>query len=70
MPIVENGLVGKRAMLEILFPNEADRPCERWLDHQCKRKALPFCRLGRLIFFNPPEVLAAIATRHTIRSRR
>ncbi len=73
MPIVEKGasrLVGKKALLQELFPNEADRPCDRWLDLQCKRRALPFVRIGRLIFFDVPAVREAIATRHTIQTRR
>jgi len=53
------GLVGKTALLEQLFPNAADRPTTRWLDTQCKRHAIPFIRLGRLIWFDVAQVKAA-----------
>lgn len=66
---VESQLVGKQALLELLFPNEADRPTTRWLDVQCKRRVIPFIRLGRLIWFDVAQVREAIATRATIRPR-
>jgi hypothetical protein len=53
-------LVGKQACLEQLFPSEADRPTTRWLDQRCKRREIPFVRLGRLIYFNVPQVRRAI----------
>ena len=56
-------LVGKQALLEKLFPNEADRPSTRWLDMQCAKRAVPFVRLGRLIWFDVPQVRAAFAAR-------
>jgi hypothetical protein len=57
------GLVGKRTLLEQLFPNEADRPSMRWLDTQCAKRAVPFVRLGRLIWFDVPRVRAAFDAR-------
>jgi hypothetical protein len=56
-------LVGKQTLLEKLFPNEADRPSTRWLDMQCAKRAVPFVRLGRLIWFDVPQVRAAFAAR-------
>jgi hypothetical protein len=55
----ENTLVGKQALLEQLFPNPADRPTTRWLDMQCRRHALPFIRVGRLIWFDVAQVKEA-----------
>ena len=56
-------LVGKQTLLEKLFPNEADRPSMRWLDMQLAKRALPFVRLGRLIWFDVPQVRAAFAAK-------
>ena len=56
-------LVGKQALLETLFPNESDRPSVRWLDTQCAKRRVPFMRLGRLIWFDVPQVRAAFAAR-------
>jgi hypothetical protein len=56
-------LVGKQTLLEKVFPNEADRPSIRWLDRQCAKRAVPFVRLGRLVWFDVPQVRAAFAAR-------
>lgn len=63
------GLVDGPRLLEILFPNEACRPSMRWLRDQQEHRTIPFVKLGRLVFFDPPGVRDAIARRHTIRSR-
>jgi hypothetical protein len=62
-------LVGKQALLELLFPNPQDRPTVRWLDIQCKKRVIPFIRLGRLIWFDVKQVRDAIAARATIQPR-
>ena len=64
-------LVGKQALLERLFPNEADRQSTRWLDQQCEKRAVPFIRMGRLIWFSVPQVRAAFSARTltTMKSR-
>src|ERR1035441_4916780 len=59
------GFVGKARMLEILFPNKADRPSLRWLDMACQRREIPFIRLGRLIWFDPKQVRRVMVA-HTI----
>jgi hypothetical protein len=59
-------LVGKAALLEHLFPDERDRPTVRWLDIQCKRRAIPFIRLGRLIWFDVQQVKEAFLSRATL----
>jgi hypothetical protein len=56
-------LVGKQTLLERLFPNEADRPTVRWLDYQTAKRAVPFIRMGRLIWFDVAQVRAAFAAR-------
>lgn len=55
------GLVDGPRLLETLFPNEACRPSLRWLRDQQKRNVIPFLKIGRLVFFDPPQVRAALA---------
>jgi len=59
---------GKR-LLEVIF-DDASRPSLRWLRGQQARRAIPFVRLGRLIFFNPEHVLESLNARSTIRSKK
>jgi len=56
----DTGLVDGPRLLEMLFPNPVCRPSLRWLKGQEKNHALPFMRIGRLIFYNPPRVMAAM----------
>jgi hypothetical protein len=58
-----SGLVGKERLLELLFPNPADRPTVRWLDMQCAARVIPFIRIGRLIWFDVAQVKAAMCAR-------
>ncbi len=60
----ENQLVDAEGLLEILF-EEKSRPSLRWLREQQLRRAIPFVRLGRLIFFDPTLVRAALNDRLT-----
>ena len=46
-------------LLEILF-DEASRPSLRWLRDQQKARALPFAKIGRLVFFDPVACKAAL----------
>jgi hypothetical protein len=56
------GLVDGPRLLEILFPRTECRPSLRWLRDRTARGEIPYIRLGRLIFFNPPRVRAALET--------
>jgi hypothetical protein len=44
-------------LLEILF-DEASRPSLRWVREQQRNRTLPFCQIGRLVFFDPQLVKA------------
>ena len=44
-------------LLEILF-DEASRPSLRWLRDQQKSHTVPFCKIGRRVFFDPVIVKA------------
>jgi len=52
-------LVDARGLLECLF-DERCRPSLRWLRTQQKRKSIPSCRIGHLVFFDPDAVHAAL----------
>jgi hypothetical protein len=56
----EHGLVGAESLLVILWPNEKDRPSLRWLRDQQKARKIPFAKVGRLVWFDPPAVKASI----------
>ena len=53
-------LVDAKGLLEILFAENC-RPSLRWLRTQQKRRAIPSCRIGRLVFFDPDACRAAFA---------
>jgi len=59
-------LVTAERLLEILF-HEESRPSKRWLEEQRKRRAIPFVKLGRLIFYDPDKVMERIEKSHTVR---
>ena len=52
----QGGLVDAQRLLEQLFPNPECRPSVRWLRTQVAERTVPFCRIGRLVFFSPPLV--------------
>lgn len=39
-------------LLEILF-DESSRPSLRWLRDQQRNRTVPFCKIGRRVFFDP-----------------
>lgn len=48
-----------KGLLETLW-DESCRPSLRWLRTQQKRRAIPSCRIGRLVFFDPDAVRAVL----------
>lgn len=61
-------LVKAEQLLEALFAPEA-RPSMRWLWRQTKAKAIPFIRIGHLIFFDVELVRTALANKNLVRGR-
>jgi hypothetical protein len=59
-------LVGAKALLESLWPDEKDRPSIRWLRYQQKSRTIPYVKMGHRVWFDPIQVRAAVATRFTI----
>jgi hypothetical protein len=54
-----NQFVNGVKLLQILFPEEC-RPTMRWLRDQQKARRIPFVKVGRLVFFCPAQVRAAL----------
>jgi hypothetical protein len=52
-------MVTGEKLLEILFREDC-RPTLRWLRDQQKARRIPYVRIGRLVFFNPAQVKAAL----------
>ncbi len=61
-------LVNAAQLLEALFTPEA-RPSIRWLRTQTQSRAIPFVRIGHLVFFDVEMVRAALANKNLVRGR-
>lgn len=61
-------LLNAEQLMEALFTPEA-RPSLRWLRTQTKSRAIPFVRVGHLVFFDLELVRTALANRNLIRGR-
>ena len=62
------GLVGEERCREILFPDEASRPCRRTMRDWQAKKLIPYVRIGRRVFFDPAAVRRAIEKNFSVRS--
>ena len=65
---VKGKLVGAEQLLDQLFDEEA-RPSLRWLREQTKAKAIPFIRIGHLVFFDVDMVRAALSAKNLVAGR-
>lgn len=64
---VEAGkLVDANALLDAIFSRES-RPSMRWIREQTRNKAIPYIRVGRLVFFDPDQVREALAKNNTVK---
>ena len=68
MEITNNQLVDGTRLLEVLF-DEASRPSLRWLREQQARRAIPFVKRGRLVFFDPVQVLESFRASNTMKPK-
>ena len=59
-------MVSAERLLELLW-EESSRPALRWLRTQQKRRAVPFTRIGRRVWFTPSQVLANFQNRKQVR---
>ncbi len=53
-------LLSADSLLREVWPDEASRPSLRWLRNMQSRRALPFTKINRLVFFEPDRVRAAL----------
>jgi hypothetical protein len=65
---VKGKLVGAKQLLDEVF-DENSRPSMRWLRGQTKARAIPFIRIGHLVFFDVEMVRAALAAKNMVGSR-
>lgn len=63
---IPRGLVGEAKLLEIVWPDKESRPSAKYVQRLRKRRAIPFVRLGRLIFYEPEKVMQIIQKRFEI----
>jgi hypothetical protein len=62
-------LVGDETLLEIIFPNDADRPGVRWLAAMRRKRLIPFRKIGgRIVRYDVAEVRAALDRNFTVKS--
>ena len=47
-------------LLVALWPQETSRPSLRWIRKMQSARALPFVKIGRLVYFEPDRVRAAL----------
>ena len=66
--IVKGKLVSAEQLLEQVFDADS-RPSIRWLRQQTKAKAIPFVRIGHLIFFDVDMVRAALSAKNLVAGR-
>jgi len=73
MPPIPNSksitLVSANTLLAVIWPEEKDRPSIRWLREQQARRAIPFVKMGHLVFFDIDRVRAAIEGKFTMKAR-
>ncbi len=65
---VKGKLIGAEQLLDQLFDTEA-RPSIRWLRQQTKARAIPYIRIGHLVFFDVDMVRTALGTKNLIQGR-
>ena len=61
-------MVDAKQLLNELFDQDA-RPSIRWLRQQTKAKAIPFIRIGHLVFFDVDMVRAALSAKNLVAGR-
>lgn len=62
-------LLGAPQLLETLWPDPRSRPSLRFLRKLTAQRVVPFVKLGRLVFFDPLAVRAALDRQFKVESR-
>ena len=66
---VQLNLVSAEELLPLVWPSEKSRPSLRWLREQQAARKIPFIRIGRLVWFDPDQVIAALQNQKTMKAR-
>ena len=61
---VKGKLLNAQQLLDQLFDAES-KPSLRWLREQTRARAIPFVRIGHLVFFDLDIVRSVLAERHS-----
>ena len=61
-------LVGAETMMEMVWPNEKDRPSLRTLANWQRLRIIPFVKLGGRVYFNVEDVSEAVRRRCTVKA--
>jgi hypothetical protein len=62
--VMPGQLVSGDDLLRVLFP-KTSRPTLRWLRDMQNQRRVPFCKIGRLVFFYPDKVRDALNSQRT-----
>jgi hypothetical protein len=65
---INGKLVSAEELLDQVF-DKSCKPSIRWLRTQTKAKAIPFVRIGHLIFFDVEMVKSALAAKNLVKGR-
>lgn len=66
----QDALVGSESLLELLFPDERDRPSERWLAAMRQRRLIPYVKIGgRMVRYDAEEVKHALKRNFTVEAK-
>ena len=68
MDTLSSKLVNAVGLLEQVFAKN-NRPSLRWVREQQKNRTIPFIKIGKFVFFDPPSVVEALAKKHTLKPR-
>jgi hypothetical protein len=66
--ILKDKLVNAQQLLDELF-DPAAKPSIRWLRTQTKAKAIPYVRIGHLVFFDVDLVRRSLAAKNLVQHR-
>ncbi len=59
-PTAAPGLLSAASLLTTLWPDPISRPSLRWIREMQAKRALPFIKIGHLVFFEIERVRAAL----------
>ena len=59
-PAAPLGLLSAASLLTALWPDPISRPSLRWIREMQAKRALPFIKIGHLVFFEIERVRAAL----------